>query len=171
MGRLPQRRDRHRPYHALPLIEPFPELARLRQQIQALEYEPILTTYLAYDESVRLPEPMIGMSGGHVQWLFDRAQFGGPPGLLAAVISAHGPHEALDKAELEVLIQERFTPPSSAPPVAQVDQDHRRETRHLQRHTPGLGSQGITYYGGVLWLAGITCRRVPSDAGRGDKSG
>ena len=141
------------PYHALPLIEPFPELARLRQQIEALEYEPILTTYLAYDESVRLPEPMIGMSGGHIQWLFDRAQFGGPPGLLAAVISAHGPHEALDKAELEVLIQEeihtllgRLPPPQWIKTIV--------EKRATFACTPGLDRPSHRTAVPGLWLAG-----------------
>ena len=132
---------------------------------QALEYEPILTTYLAYDASVRLPEPMIGMSG-HVQWLFDRAQFGGPPGLLAAVISAHGPHEALDKAELEVLIQEERSTPSSAASAAQVDQTI-VEKRPPSRARP-LEAAGASHCGGGFVAGrGLRGRRVPGDAGRG----
>ena len=111
------------------------------------------------------------MSGGHVQWLFDRAQFGGPPGLLAAVISAHGPHEALDKAELEVLIQEEIHPPRP-PPAAQVDQDDCRKTRHL-RVRPGLDRPGHRTAVEGLWLAGdyvagSTRRRWKGRQGRGE---
>jgi hydroxysqualene dehydroxylase len=88
------------PYHVSDLLASFPEASLLRQQVDAMQHQPITTVYLEYDESVRLPEPMVGVANSSVQWLFDRGQLGGPKGLLAAVISARGPHSELSREEL-----------------------------------------------------------------------
>lgn len=94
------------PYHASELLAGHDELSMLREQIDALPYEPITTVYLAYDASVRLPEPMLGVADSVLQWLFDRGQLGGPAGLLAGVISARGPHSLLPKEELALRAHE-----------------------------------------------------------------
>ena len=55
----------------------------------ALHYEPIVTVY-AMSAGCRLPEAMIALDAGAgrpVQFVFDRGQLGGPPGLLALVAS------------------------------------------------------------------------------------
>ena len=65
------------PYHVGDLLAELPELSLLRQQVDDMTYQPITTVYLEYDESVRLPEPMIGVANSTVQWLFDRGQLGG----------------------------------------------------------------------------------------------
>ena len=88
------------PQHAAPLLAGFAELTATRAMIERLDYEPIVTCYLQYPESVSLPAPMLGFNGGIVQWAFDRGGLGGPKGLLAAVISASGAHEELAKEEL-----------------------------------------------------------------------
>lgn len=88
------------PYHASALLENFDELRQLRSQIDKLPHEPITTVYLAYDEDIHLPEPMLEISGSFVQWLFDRGQITGDKGLLAGVISASGPHTGLSREEL-----------------------------------------------------------------------
>ena len=92
------------PQHAAALLSAFPELAATRAAIDALEYEPIVTCYLQYPESVSLPANMLGLSGGIVQWVFDRGRLSGRSGenagLLAAVISASGAHEDLPKENL-----------------------------------------------------------------------
>jgi len=70
------------PQHAAALLASWPTLARLRAEIDALEYEPIYTCYLQYDRAA-LPFPMLGLRGAMTQWLFDRGRLGGPPHLLA----------------------------------------------------------------------------------------
>ncbi|HEX5125662.1 MAG TPA: FAD-dependent oxidoreductase, partial [Rhodocyclaceae bacterium] len=82
------------------LLSGIDTLGLLREQIDALDYEPITTVYLLYDEDIQLPEPMIGVANSIVQWLFDRGQLGGTPGMLAAVISARGAHSNLSREEI-----------------------------------------------------------------------
>ncbi len=62
---------------------------------------------------MELPEAMIGHAGGIAQWIFDRKriirEFSGPPGLIAAVISARGRHLDLSHAELTTRIHEEIS--------------------------------------------------------------
>ena len=86
------------------LLGSLPELGELAATLAAIEHEPIYTCYLQYPESVSLPFPMLGFSGGLLQWAFDRGTLSGHPGLIAAVLSASGDHEALTHAELAAAI-------------------------------------------------------------------
>lgn len=63
-------------------------------------YQPIYTAYLKFPPHVKLDLPMLGLSDGVVQWVFDRAQLGGDPGLLACIISAQGDHQQMGHEEL-----------------------------------------------------------------------
>ena len=83
------------PHQVGQLLVQLSELDNALAAINAFAYESIVTCYLQYPESVSLPAPMLGLSGGIVQWVFDRGRLGGPKGLLAAVISASGAHEQL----------------------------------------------------------------------------
>jgi hydroxysqualene dehydroxylase len=84
------------------------------------QYEPITTVYLKYAVSP-LPElnAMQGQTDGVAQWFFNRDTLYGNAGLVAAVISASGAHEALSQAELGDKIAAEVTrfAPSLPPPV------------------------------------------------------
>ena len=88
------------PYHLRHLAAGLPGLTPILDTVDRFAWEPIVTAYLAYPERVRLPCPMAGVADGYAQWIFDRGQLCGQPGLMAAVISAHGRHEDLDAAAL-----------------------------------------------------------------------
>ena len=72
----------------------------LPELVPEYAYQPIYTCYLQYGERVRLPFPMLGLSGGLVHWAFDRGALLGERGRLACVISAQGPHQELSLDEL-----------------------------------------------------------------------
>ena len=63
-------------------------------------YQPIYTCYLQYEPSTHLPFPMVGLSEGLVQWVFDRGALTGEKGRLACVISAQGDHQQLSLDEV-----------------------------------------------------------------------
>jgi hydroxysqualene dehydroxylase len=88
------------PQHLPALVAELPELAPVVAQLDAYTWEPIVTCYLAYPESIRLPQPMLGIIDGTAQWLFDRGQSHGQPGLIAAVISASRRHREIEPQAL-----------------------------------------------------------------------
>lgn len=96
------------PQHLPKLAAGLPELAGSVEQANRFEWEPIVGVYLAYAESVQLPFPMVGVADrtgtAAAQWLFDRGRIYGQPGLISAVISAHGRHEAMQHDALAAAI-------------------------------------------------------------------
>jgi squalene-associated FAD-dependent desaturase len=102
------------------LRHPVTELGELRSQFKSVvvavgphqlknllpqlapeySYQPINTCYLQYSSTTQLPLPMLGLSSGLVQWVFDRGRLTGEKGLLAAVISAQGDHQQMTQDEL-----------------------------------------------------------------------
>jgi len=76
------------PHRAAPLLAGIGELLPVLRQVEALRYEPIHSVWLQFEGPVKLPAPMIGLSGSPAQWLFDREAICGQRGLIGAVISA-----------------------------------------------------------------------------------
>jgi squalene-associated FAD-dependent desaturase len=84
------------PHAVAGLLEHLPEMSDVLGMLDQFSYQPIATVYLQYPAETRLDFPMLGMTGGHAQWVFDRGALCGQPGLLSCVISAEGPHMTLD---------------------------------------------------------------------------
>jgi squalene-associated FAD-dependent desaturase len=117
------------------------------------EYQPITTCYLQYPETVRLPLPMLGLSAGHVQWVFDRGLLNGEAGRLAAVISAEGTHQEMTQDELAHACHRelaRALPWLPAPQWSLVI----AEKRATIAVTPGISRPGIETPLPGVFLAG-----------------
>ena len=141
------------PYHLPPLLAQLPALEGLSRQVASLDWEPIVTCYLAYPANTRLIAPMLGHSGGTMQWLVDRGQLGGPAGLLAAVISAHGRHQAMTNEALAAQIHteiEGIVPALPSPLWSQVI----TEKRATFACVPGLIRPATQTAAAGLWIAG-----------------
>jgi squalene-associated FAD-dependent desaturase len=113
-------------------------------QIAAFAYEPIVTAYLQYPIPLELEHPMQKLDGAPGQWIFDRGQLDGPPGLAAVVISTdlpsiHTGHDALAKA-IDAQLH-HMKPMLPAPTWMQVIAERRATyacTAGLARPVPGM---------------------------------
>lgn len=133
------------PWH-LPALAP-------RLALPEFAWQPIATIYLRYPETVRLAFPLLGLDNGHGQWVFDRGQLTGPPGLLAVVISGAGPWQALDHRQLGWAIHRQLAPllPGIVlPKMIRVIE----EKRATFACTPNLARPSATTASPNLWLAG-----------------
>jgi len=100
--------------------------AKLASMIAGFAYEPIVTVFLSYPRALGVKQPMLKLDGKPGQWLFDRAQLGGPSGLAAVVISAdvtavRGDHASLARAidaQLRRLVAD-LPPPSWSQVIAE----------------------------------------------------
>ncbi|HEV8095790.1 MAG TPA: hydroxysqualene dehydroxylase HpnE [Burkholderiales bacterium] len=81
-------------------LKPF---ASLLGDLPEYTYQPIYTCYLQYPGRVKLPFPMLGLSAGTAQWVFDRDALGGAQGLVSCMISAEGAHQRMTHAELAAI--------------------------------------------------------------------
>lgn len=142
------------PYHAGALLGSVGDCDRLAAMIDGLANEPITTVYLALGDSVNLPFPMIGLAQGPAQWAFDRGQLGGPAGLLACVISAHGPHETLSREELLLAVHAQLEHELERRLPAPVWSQVITERRATFACRPGLTRPGAQTPVPGLWLAG-----------------
>jgi squalene-associated FAD-dependent desaturase len=91
-----------------------PPVATALADVARFEYEPITTIYLGYPKPATLPSGLLRLASGPGQWIFERrdilrraqASSDRPDirSLLSVVISAHGPHEALDHRSLTAAV-------------------------------------------------------------------
>jgi squalene-associated FAD-dependent desaturase len=98
------------PYRLGAALAGLPQLQAVTALVESFKYQPIYTVYLQYPRDTVLPSPMLGMSGGFAQWVFDRGVLCGQDGLLAAVISAEGPHQNMAQDELARHIHAELRP-------------------------------------------------------------
>ena len=138
---------------SLKLLEEYDDL---NQQLKSypVEYEPVTTLYLQYAEDITLKNNIIGTVDTTAQWLIDRRSCG-QPGLMAAVISASGPHQRLDKETLtRQVIDEISTlfPDWPEPQETWLTREKQAtftchyKTNHLRPSRQALGKN--------IWLAG-----------------
>lgn len=141
------------PHRTAALLAGIPALEPVRQQIEALQYEPIHSVWLQFAGPVKLPAPMIGLAGSPAQWLFDREAICGQRGLIGAVISASEDHvgEAQDVLAQRVVadIEQHFGP---LPPLQW--QRVIAEKRATFSCTPGLARPATATACPGFYLAG-----------------
>ena len=126
----------------------MPHAAPWAQKAASLRYEPIVTVYLR-DPACRLPHPMLALRSDAVapaQFVLDRGQLGGPPGLLAFVISGAQPwvDRGLDATLEATLVQARAALGRTLTPVRTLT-----EKRATFRCTPGLARASMAIAPGL----------------------
>ena len=155
------------PQHAAKLLSAHPTTATTAALLGSYAYEPIGTLYAQYPAELRLPLPMLGLTGdsagSHGQWVIDRGQLGGAPGLVAFVLSASGAWDEMDSAQLLAALQrelEQALARSLPQPLWHQLISERRATFSCR---PGLPRPAAASALPGLWLAGdYVCADYPA---------
>lgn len=127
------------------------------EQALALAFEPIVTVYLQHD-GLRLPEPMLGLredAQSPAQFVFDRGQLDGRPGLLAFVVSGAAAWVKAGQAACTHAVRQQAAHQLAAHgwrPGLVREVDVLAERRATFRSTPGLCRPGLAVAAG-LWAA------------------
>jgi len=167
------------PFRLGALVTALPELKETTDYVDAFKYEAILTAYLRYPQPVRLPERMVGIAGGTAHFLFSRES----DRMVVAVISAGGPHLALDREALAKRLHgeiQTIAGPLPEPEWTQIITEKRATfacTPNLKRPAartalPGFllaGDYVASDYPATLEAAvrsGVACARIIADATR-----
>ncbi|MFZ3174583.1 MAG: hydroxysqualene dehydroxylase HpnE [Thiobacillus sp.] len=101
------------PQHLAGLAAAIPQLEPVLHGVAAFAYQPIATAYVQYDPAFRLEKPLFALTDGPAQFVFDRGQSHGQPGLLALVASAAAnlPADWMDLAAAQLQRIARPGPP------------------------------------------------------------
>lgn len=103
------------PHNALALLDEVEDIEATRARLAGFSYLPIHTCYLQYPADFKLPLPMIGLSNGLAQWVFDRGQLGGQKGLIAAVCSASLTADGMAQSEFANAVAQQLHQQLGAP--------------------------------------------------------
>jgi hydroxysqualene dehydroxylase len=79
------------PYHAARLLASVDGTQGTRDKLDSFRYQPIVSSYLDYPETVRLPSPLIGLRDQAAHFALDQGYTHGRHGRLAVVTSAEHP--------------------------------------------------------------------------------
>jgi squalene-associated FAD-dependent desaturase len=129
-------------------------------RLDAIRHAPISTVYLRYAPTVRLTLSHYALlddpaAKRPAQWVFDRGAFHpADAGVLAAVISGHGPHEALDEHTLCAQVAQQLSSDLGLP--APIDAVRFADKRATILATPGLQRPAVRQGPLGLYLAGDT---------------
>ena len=101
------------PQHLAGLAAAISQLEPVLHGVAAFAYQPIATAYVQYDPAFRLEKPLFALTDGPAQFVFDRGQSHGQPGLLALVASAAAnlPADWMDLAAAQLQRIARPGPP------------------------------------------------------------
>ena len=155
------------PQHAAPLLAAHPATAASAALLAAYTFEPIGTVYAQYPPELRLPLPMLGLdddtAGTLGQWVVDRGQLGGAPGLMAFVLSANGDWEQLGEAPLLAALQRELEHALGRPLPPPLWHRLIRERRATFSCRPGLPRPAAATALPGLWLTGdYVCADYPA---------
>ena len=134
-------------------VAPHQLRALLPGSAPSYDYQPIITCYLQYAAPVAMPFPMLGLSGGLVQWIFDRGHLNGEPGRIACVISAHGDHERIAHDALAAVCHREISAALGGLPPPQWSQII-AEKRATPACTPGMAHPQVATPLSGVFLAG-----------------
>ena len=90
------------------VIGDLPKLNFIAEQTDNYDYQPIYTIYLQYATDATLPKPMLGLTGGVSQWVFDRGTLCGQSGLMAVIISTSGRHQQYTQDTLALRVAQEL---------------------------------------------------------------
>ena len=130
------------PTHLEDIVGRIDALNATYEALARFEHEPIYTVYLKYAPSVRIARGFTALLDDpakrrYAQWIFDRGALDlANQGVLAAVISSSGPHEAESLEDVCQAVAQQLTDDLSLPPP--IDARAIAERRATLAAVPGL---------------------------------
>jgi len=142
------------PFSVPAIARSLPGFAPTLATIERLDYEPITTIWLQYPHGPATPFPMLGLTEGPGQWLFDRGTICGQSGLVAVVISARGDYQAITHGELAARVHAQIARVLPGLPAAPLWSRVFEEKRATFACVPNLDRPDHATQVPGLWLAG-----------------